>query len=263
MLGQFHDVLPGTSIRECLVNRLNRKCGLANSPTKPSGKAIDDTLEMYEKQLTITAPLIEQALDVILPSAATSNGHAEAAKNSTCIAAADPVRLPRCEVVSLDKSLAGLSPLSRIQNHTAGAFALLSTDESGNNHVVDSPEGIQSPKAYQHGEAYIVENAHFRLTISNGRITSLFDLVDSRELILAGNSAQTGGLMTYDDFPLAYDAWDAEIYHLDCSHVIDFSEVKVKDNGPLRASLLATAKFGDSTVAMVVSNFTSPICGTI
>jgi alpha-mannosidase len=52
---------------------------------------------------------------------------------------------------------------------------------------------------------------------------------------------------------LAYDAWDAEIYHLDCSHVIDFDEVEIKDIGPLRASLLATAKFGDSTVAMTVS----------
>ncbi|KAJ9125451.1 hypothetical protein QFC22_000412 [Naganishia vaughanmartiniae] len=231
MLGQFHDVLPGTSIR----------------------KAIDDTLEMYEQQLAITAPLIQQALNVILPSAPTNNGHAEAAKNRTHIAAADPVRLHRCEVVSMDQSLASVAHLSRVQPHSSGAFALLCTDESGNNQIVDSPEGIRAPKAYQDGDAYIVENAHFRLTISNGRIISLIDLIDSRELILAGSSAETGGLITYDDFPLAYDAWDAEIYHLDCSHVIDFDEVKIQDNGPLRASLLATAKFGDSTVAMTFS----------
>lgn len=208
---------------------------------------------MYEKQLAITAPLIQQALDVILPSAVTTNGHAETSKNNTKIAAADPVRLRRCEVISKDQSLASVAHLSHVQSHSSGALALLCTDESGNNHIVDSPEGIRTPKAFENGEAYVVENAHFRLTMSEGRITSLIDLIDSRELILAGSSAETGGLMTYDDFPLAYDAWDAEIYHLDCSHVINFDEVKIKDNGPLRASLLATAKFGESTVAMTVS----------
>lgn len=208
---------------------------------------------MYEKQLAIAAPLIQKALDVILPSTSTSNGHAGAAKNSTHIAAADPVRLRRREVVSMDQSLADVAHLSRIQLHPSGAFALLCTDESGNNHVIDSPEGSCAPKAYQEGNSYILENAHFRFIISNGRITSLVDLIHSRELILAGSSAETGGLMTYDDFPLAYDAWDAEIYHLECSHVIAFDKVEIKDNGPLRASLLATAKFGDSTVVMTVS----------
>jgi len=140
-------------------------------------------------------------------------------------------------------------PWIRVQS----GFGYLQTADDGSDRVIDVSDKVTAPKAYVNGSDYVLENAHFRLTISSGRITSLYDILSERELILAGSSAETGGLMTYDDFPLAYDAWDAEIYHLDCSHIIDFTEVKVGMQGPLRASLVATAKFGKSTVAMTVS----------
>jgi alpha-mannosidase len=79
----------------------------------------------------------------------------------------------------------------------------------------------------------------------------LIDLRLHRELIAAGLGTETGGLMLYEDLPLAYDAWDAEIYHLDCCRELEFGEVEVI-NGPLKSSLRATARFGSSSVHMTV-----------
>ena len=82
-------------------------------------------------------------------------------------------------------------------------------------------------------------------------MTSLIDLALNRELILAGPGAETGGLMLYEDYPLAYDAWDVEIYHLQSYQTILFDQIELVE-APLRASLVATARFGKSTVKLTV-----------
>jgi hypothetical protein len=58
--------------------------------------------------------------------------------------------------------------------------------------------------------------------------------------------------MIYEDLPLSYDAWDAEVYHLDMGREVIFEEVEVF-NGPLRSALRCTARFGKSRVVLVVS----------
>jgi alpha-mannosidase len=96
-----------------------------------------------------------------------------------------------------------------------------------------------------------LENDIFCLRITDGRITSLVDKRLDRELILAGPGAPDGGLIIYEDYPLRYDAWDAEIYHLDTYTLLSFDEVTV-ENTPLRSSLVATARFGKSVAKLTV-----------
>jgi alpha-mannosidase len=59
--------------------------------------------------------------------------------------------------------------------------------------------------------------------------------------------------MIYEDLPLNYDAWDAEIYHLKCGSVITFDKVYAKDGGELRQTLVAEASFGDSKAVLEIS----------
>jgi hypothetical protein len=210
---------------------------LANAHASFVGKTNVDTIEMHARQLAIVGGLIEEALSAAIPSSVFVNGHTLENGGNGDLIGIDPIRLGRREVVM-----------------THGNLVFMESDSDGIAHVTRLPRDTQRPKAYKEGSAYVLENRHFKLTISNGRITSLIDIPHQRELILAGSSATNGGLMTYDDFPTAYDAWDAEIYHLDCKHVIAFTEIEVALNDPLRASLRATAKFGKSTVTLTVSD---------
>jgi alpha-mannosidase len=205
---------------------------------------------MVDRQLEILSKLSTQAIAAAIPS---NDGPDQNVSKDHILIGIDPVRLPRSEVVKVTDGLQDRIDWSNSGTSTENeGLVLIETQEDGVCRVA-SPGAAPSPKAYQSGEDYILENAHFKLTISKGRIASLVDIPLQRELILAGSSAQTGGLMLYDDFPTAYDAWDAEIYHLDCVRVLDFAQVEVVANGPLRASLRATAKFGKSAVAMTVS----------
>ena len=89
----------------------------------------------------------------------------------------------------------------------------------------------------------------------------------SRELIPEGT---TGGLVIFQDRPNYWDAWgsytasvhpvlltdfsqDVEIHHLETAKPLEFSNITVVSQGPLRASVRAEVRYGQSTVSVTVS----------
>jgi alpha-mannosidase len=226
MLNQFHDVIPGTSIR------------LAN----------EDAWAIYDTRSKQAEQLIGQALDALVRPPKTS-----ASESEEPVTVIDALRLARSEVIALpDVSLP-----DKTTNSTA-TYHLIDTDESGVGTVVESSSQRTSPSATSDGKSAVLENAHFRLEFKGGRLTSLFDIPLERELILPGPGADDAGLMLYDDYPLAYDAWDAEIYHLDQCRQLKFTSVEVTASHALRASIAATAVFGKSKVTLTVRLKSSP-----
>lgn len=89
--------------------------------------------------------------------------------------------------------------------------------------------------------------------------------IHRRELIAKG---QTGGLVIFDDRPNYWDAWgtlfnyqiprlaymllDVEIHHLETAHQLEFSNIEVVAEGPLRASVKSVIKYGKSTINVIV-----------
>ena len=226
MLNQFHDVLPGTSIK--MVN--------------------DDVHEIYDRRIAQTTQLLETAVTHLLPKSHVMNGIVEGQQEVMIL---DPLRAPRTQVITLKPAVAELVPSAQ-RLHDGSAVALVQSDDHGCGKVVVH-DHTTAPSAKQQGDKHVLRNANISLSISEGRITSLRDEHIQRELILPGPGAESAGLMIYDDLPLAYDAWDAEIYHLDQVTPLLFESVEVVASGPLRASLKATTTFGTSTITLVVS----------
>lgn len=218
MLNQFHDVIPGTSIR------------LAN----------EDAWAIYDTRSEETEQLIENALATLTQPAERLSDSSE--EPLTII---DALCLMRSEVIELS---AGPKLDSTTITHQ-----LIETDSTGIGAVVGACARRVAPKAMVVGEHAVLENAHFRLEFKDGRLKSLFDIPLRRELIVPGPGADDAGLMLYDDYPLAYDAWDAEIYHLDQCRQLKFTALEVTADNALRASISATAVFGKSKVTLTAS----------
>jgi alpha-mannosidase len=227
LLNQFHDVLPGTSIK----------------------MVVDDALEIYGQRLPQAEKLLESALSSLLPVSKAMNGFTPDSADTVILV--DPLRLARQQVIEIGTHIA--DAVDALYQTLPGdrILALAQTNDAGIGSLV-RPQAVSSPSATTSGDKHVLTNTHFQLTIEGGRLTSLIDLGLQRELILEGPRAKTGGLMLYEDLPLAYDAWDAEIYHLDCATTINFDSVEVTANGPLRASLTGRAQFGDSEVFVTV-----------
>jgi alpha-mannosidase len=199
MLAQFHDCLPGTTIKTVVL----------------------DNLEIYSKRGAQARGLIAKALDVV-------------ASSSSEVTIIDPLRLNRNEVYDHNGELKWLRT-----EHGRGSFV--------NN------KSLISPSVEQKDGGWTISNSRFSLTISNGRISSIYDTLAKRELVAPGPGCNDGGLMIYEDLPLNYDAWDAEIYHLKCGSVITFDKVYAKEGGDLRQTLVAEASFGDSEAILEIS----------
>jgi alpha-mannosidase len=199
MLAQFHDCLPGTTIKTVVL----------------------DNLEIYSKRGAQARGLIAKALEVLVSS-------------SSDVTIIDPLRLSRNEVYDHLGELKWLRT-----EHGLGSF-------------VDN-KSLVSPVISHKDGGWTISNSRFSLTISNGRISSIYDTLAKRELIAPGPGCNDGGLMIYEDLPLNYDAWDAEIYHLKCGSVITFDKVYAKDGGELRQTLVAEASFGDSKAVLEIS----------
>ncbi|KAL9934910.1 hypothetical protein V8E36_005986 [Tilletia maclaganii] len=95
-----------------------------------------------------------------------------------------------------------------------------------------------------------LNNGVLSVKVSDGRISSIYDIEADRELIEKGQGA---GLTIAEDYPPTYDAWEVELYHLNTTENIKFDRVRISEAGPWRASLTLEASFGQSKVRFHVS----------
>lgn len=211
----------------------------------------DDVHEIHDRRIAEIKQLLEKTLTALCPNSNMMNGVHEDLQEDVVIL--DPLRTPRKQVVALTASTASLVAAAQ-QLPDGTSLALVQTDERGLGKVVESTPSAYPTAKSEGNDVYTLSNEDFKLVIEDGRIASLIDLRLDRELIQAGPGAETAGLMLYDDLPLAYDAWDAEIYHLDCAETLRFQQVEVVAEGRLRASLKATCTFGSSKVELTVSS---------
>ncbi|HWI65323.1 MAG TPA: glycoside hydrolase family 38 C-terminal domain-containing protein, partial [Symbiobacteriaceae bacterium] len=94
----------------------------------------------------------------------------------------------------------------------------------------------------------LVETPHFRIELNGaGQIARLYDRVQNREVLAPGRAANV--LQAFEDKPMHYDAWDIDIYYSQkCREVTDLVEATVEEAGPERGVLRLVWRFEDSTI---------------
>ena len=84
-----------------------------------------------------------------------------------------------------------------------------------------------------------LENRFFKVTLDgNGEITSLYDKRAGREVMDQSSYCKGNALLSFEDKPMTYDAWDIDIYYLDkMTPVQSLDSIEVIEQGPLRATV--------------------------
>jgi alpha-mannosidase len=132
--------------------------------------------------------------------------------------------------------------------------------------IINRKEDVKYPASVSMVEdgSYILTNELLKVTISKtGIITSLYDVVNEREVIDNTATKQTNSLdgiiggnqyIIVDDQPLNYPAWDVEIYSLDKFKLLSDGEVLILSNDKLESSVLVKNKISDkSSIETVIS----------
>ncbi|KAJ7113587.1 galactose mutarotase-like domain-containing protein, partial [Mycena epipterygia] len=173
---------------------------------------------VYDDAEKLCAKMIDDALDRLVGATALE----QVVAYKTFLARREVVRLPLAPGASALKA----------------QVAQVSAD-GREGHAVVHCVGFMPVSVYTiESDHFALRNSSVQLTISTGRITSL------------GDEGATDGLVIFEDWPNVWDAWDAEIHHLEKATQLEFSNVSVGAQGLLRASVRAEVEYGQSKIGV-------------
>lgn len=240
LLNQFHDVLPGSSIRQ----------------------VYEDSAEEYQQVADIGIQAFERAQQTIL-------GNIRAEHDSVVVF--NSLSWPRNEVIELPwsaelagKTLAaeGDQPLliQLVEDGNAGqsvlveavnipscgyrAYPLVKVErQKGTNEIVITPD--------------LLENRYYRIRLNErGQMTSLFDKENRREVLASGERGNV--FQAFEDRPMAFDAWDIDAFYQEKMQEIDnLVSAEVEESGPVRGTLRLTWRFYGSTIVQRLTLYRS------
>lgn len=96
-----------------------------------------------------------------------------------------------------------------------------------------------------HPNVFELSNSQFIVQVTDGAITSLYDIAADREVVPKGQKAAQ--LVIFDDKPLYWQAWDVEVYHLDSRQELTPNKVSISENSIHRVSLTIETKISDKS----------------
>jgi len=247
LFDDFHDILPGSGIA---VNYLDAKRNLEDVSRVGRG-ILDRSLSELTARINTTGPGVP-----VVVFNSMSWPREEVVEADVQL----PMAVPAIRVVN-DEGRAVPSQLLAISKATHQARLLLKVSVPGLGYRMYYVRGAAKPAAIPSeikASGETIENDLVRLKVDSqsGCMTSLYDKRSKTEA-LAASESDTGGprqsvcanlLQTFRDKPKQWDAWnidaDFEKEHWDLDQA---DEVKLVENGPLRAILRVKNHFQNST----------------
>ncbi len=206
LLNQFHDILPGSSI----------------------GEVYDVTKQEYEALREEVAGMIRQRLEKL-----TGVGDGVTVFNTLGFDRDDVVCLGDVKATGLKDETGTVYPVQ----HTAdGAVAYLRNLPSKGYKTLEAVEA-QAASPFIRSDDYHLETPFYSITLdAQGRMESIFDKENDRELVKAGQKANQ--LRLYEDKPIYYDNWDIDIFYTEKSWPVeDLLSMAWTEDGPVRTTL--------------------------
>ena len=226
LLNQFHDVLPGSSIRE----------------------VYEDTDAMYEELFRDAEERFEECKSLIA-EAAGRDGDAVIVFNTLGF-----TRTAYCLAETPDRYEDGMSLYDKagremaVQKTHDGRLLFRAQDVPGMGwraYTFKKSRAKLQPLTVEDDAA---ENDMIRVCFDEkGRICSLYDKTAGRELTKQGRPMNM--LETYEDRPASHDAWDIAPYYIEKRYEVDgLAERRVIESGPLRVVIAQAYRYLSSEI---------------
>ena len=226
---QFHDILPGSSIKE----------------------VYDDSKEEYEAILSANREYTDRRLGS-LADHVNAPKHSVVVYNPNSMNAEEAVCFPCPEDISYPAVKTGEECLP-VQKMADGTWMFTAKDVPAKGYktflIEEKEEEYESE--IQVTETHM-ENAFFSIDLNEkGQFISIYDKRADRELLPEGKTANV--LMSYEDRPHNYDAWDLNNYYTEKSWEIDdVAGIEVAECGPVRGCLKITRNYLDSVISQYI-----------
>lgn len=231
LLNQFHDIIPGSSIKE----------------------VYEDSRKQYEKINAIGRDIVNTALRNISSNINISE---------TSLVVFNQLSFERSDIVKfeLPEGWTGavvydgdkLLPSQVVEGNKVIFFAENVPSKGYKTYVVKRSDIVNEGHSELNVGKAGFENRFFNIRLDeNGNITSIYDKINERQVLKENQKANV--LQAFEDKPHNYDAWDINIYYQEKMWEInDVESIEVVENGPVRAALKIKRKFLDSTIEQIM-----------
>lgn len=258
MKNQFHDILPGSSIKEVYDD---------------SKREYEMILEKAGKELAGQKERLAEAVTAQAGDVVVFNPNGFCGDGVVSFASDDDIEALEAggKVVSVQKGAdgelvfeaagvpaKGYAVYRAVKLNQASGFALAQDcGQTANGKVSAQTQAPGQPVDVPEASTLTItptylENRYFSLELNEkGQFTSIFDKRCGRELLKPGQAGNV--IMSYEDRPHNYDAWDINNYYVEKSWEVDQVEsVKVLEQGPVRAALRITHPYLSSRIVQTI-----------
>ncbi|MCM0649674.1 alpha-mannosidase [Clostridium swellfunianum] len=231
LLNQFHDILPGSSIKE----------------------VYEDSIEQYRKITEDGKALKEAALKELI-SNISINGESVVVFNTLGWIRSGYIYIEKKEAscIFTDK---GVKLSSQVVKHEGRECYMV--------YVKDIPSygykvlDIEKEENSIEGDALTItnnflENKFFRVKLNGkGQITSIYDKLNDKEVLEEGKAANV--ITAYEDKPINFDAWDIDIFYKDKGYEVDkLISADIFESGTERGTLKLKWEYMNSEIEQQV-----------
>jgi alpha-mannosidase len=239
MLNQFHDLLPGSGIREIYI----------------------DAMKTYHHSLEIADFTSDEALKNI-----SQNINTSFVKDGKPVVVFNPLSWSRKDVVQLELPEGDLNSYSVYNSDGKEIPSQMVNEDIYKNKILFIAADVPS---YGYKVCYlkkqtkpsltdnvlasgnVIENEYFKITVDpdSGWIKSIYDKENGKEIL----SGEGNRLQLLEDKPTAWDAWN--IGWTGVGYPMNFKKIELKENGPVRTVL---SVYHDYLKPGVVKDFPTP-----
>lgn len=222
MRNQFHDILPGSSIRQ----------------------VYEDSKKEYEYIFRETGRMSSAALSALTDSVKGTKGTI-VVYNPTGEQSPEPVYLPGKGRWTALKRDGRVIP---VQHTEDGDLAIFDKIPSKGYCTYEAVEEIPPAESLMTVTEHGAETKYFIVELNEkGQFSRIYDKVQKREILPEGKCANV--IISYEDRPHNYDAWDINHYYKEKSWEVDeVRDISVTENGPVRGCIRIERKYLDSTI---------------
>ncbi|MCR5272430.1 MAG: alpha-mannosidase [Lachnospiraceae bacterium] len=235
---QFHDILPGSAIKEVY---------------EESKREYENILDIADRYVREYTKKLADAIDAKANDIVIFNPNGQSAKAPVCIALEDAKGKKTIsdgeKTYDLQETEDGmLAVIPAVAEHGTAIYSLC--DNTKGDIKNDSKDGCEE-NVFEISKSK-VETKYFSIEIDeNGKFTRIYDKAAKREMLKEGERGNV--LMTYEDHPHNFDAWDINNYYTEKSWEIEKADsVEVLENGPVRACIKVTYSYLSSKLVQYI-----------
>ncbi len=229
LTNQFHDILPGSSIKEVYDDSREDYDGIISSGHELARKALDIVVSEIgvDSMSVVVFNTLGYDRDDVAEFTVPEN------LEHPCVVDSDGQVIP-CQVATLDKKRIGLFTARGVPAKGYKTYTLL-----------DSASEVSSRLTVN---SFKLENDYFELRLDEkGTFRSIYDKVNQRQVLKKGERGNR--LLAFQDMPANWQNWDIDISYQEKMWEVDrVDKTEILEVGPVRAGIRIHKTFLDSKI---------------